>query len=167
MKRKSRIIALAVIAATITPISSCAQHNAQDSIQHIILSLDSMLFNVGFNQCKVQVFEDLLAEDFEFYHDKAGKQNKAEFLISLRNGLCADVLNYQSTRTLHQGSTKIHLLFSNGLLYGALQEGTHSFYENISNQPTRYASTAEFTHYWEMLNGQWKLKRSFSFDHHQ
>ncbi|MEM6738068.1 MAG: nuclear transport factor 2 family protein, partial [Bacteroidota bacterium] len=52
-------------------------------------SKDSLLFTVGFNKCELNQFEDLLSEDFEFYHDKVGiDKSKASFINSIKNGLC-------------------------------------------------------------------------------
>jgi hypothetical protein len=33
---------------------------------------DSLLFNVGYNACDISQFENLVSDDFEIYHDKAG-----------------------------------------------------------------------------------------------
>jgi hypothetical protein len=46
-----------------------------------------------------------------------------------------------------------------------IQNGVHSFYENIEGNPERFASMAKFTHLWILENGEWKLLRSLSYDH--
>ena len=64
---------------------------------------DSLLFNVGFNQCDITVFERLVSENFEFYHDQSGvTSSKATFIDGTRNGLCK--LDYQPLRALVKGS---------------------------------------------------------------
>ena len=45
-----------------------------------IMSRDSLLFNIGFNTCDVSQFENLLSNNFEFYHDKDSIQDRALFL---------------------------------------------------------------------------------------
>lgn len=55
---------------------------------------DSLLFTVGFNTCDIDQFENLVSNNFEFYHDKAGITNsKAAFISGIKNGLCK--LDYQ------------------------------------------------------------------------
>jgi hypothetical protein len=165
MKTRTLGLYLAFLLTFLIPISKCAQSNEQDSVHRVILSLDSTLFNVGFNQCEIYIFESLLAQDFEFYHDKSGYSDRSKFISDLRIGLCADPSNYQSRRLLLEESTEIHLLYKEGALYGALQTGRHRFFERIGTLPESSASTTSFSHYWELINGTWQLKRSFSYDH--
>lgn len=164
--KSSALFASALVGSILFCTSAgLAQTSESDKIKHSILSLDSLLFEVGFNNCRIEVFEELTADDFEFYHDKSGPQNKSEFLTGLQSGLCADVKNYQSTRVLDPQFNRVHLLYDNGILYGALQTGVHSFYETIPGQEPLFGSTAQFSHYWEWIEGRWQLKRVFSFDH--
>ena len=158
---------LLLLVLTLSTYRMNAQSAEEDSIVRVILSLDSVLFTCGFNQGDLHVFETMIARDFEFYHDLSGFQDRQAFLTSLRTGLFADVKNYRSVRSIDPSSTAVHLLYESGILYGAIQTGKHSFYEKIGDQPERYASTALFTHYWEWNHGEWKLKRVFSYDHHQ
>jgi hypothetical protein len=158
---------LLLIACTLGVYRMNAQSVAQDSITNIILSLDSALFITGFNQSDLRPFEKLIHDDFEFYHDIGGFQDRAKFLDAMRNGLFADIKNYRSYRYLDPSSSSVHLLYSNGVLYGAIQTGQHQFYEKIGEQPEQYASTALFTHYWEWDQNEWKLKRVFSYNHHK
>ncbi len=130
-----------------------------------ILSKDSLLFSVGFNTCDISQFENLLSNDFEFFHDKGGISNKQKFINDLKNGLCQSPENYQSRRELVPESTEIFPLYQNNSLYGAIQKGNHRFYETIEGNPEKYAGSARFTHVWLVENGTWKLSKSLSFDH--
>jgi hypothetical protein len=76
-----------------------------------IISKDSLLFNVGFNTCDISQFENLLSDNFEFYHDKDSISNKKQFLHNLRNGLCISPTTYQSRRELLPKSTEIYSLY--------------------------------------------------------
>lgn len=157
------LLVLLFLATTINRTN--AQSAYADSISRVIVGLDSVLFSCGFNQGDIHVFEQMIHADFEFYHDIGGYQDRDAFLQSLRSGLFADVKNYRSVRYL--ASTQVHPLYRSGVLYGVIQTGEHRFYELIGDNPEKYASTALFTHYWELDANGWKLKRVFSYDHHQ
>lgn len=130
-----------------------------------ILKADSMLFQVGFNTCDLQPFEQLLSSDFEFYHDKSGFSNRTQFLADLKTGLCSNPTSYQSFRTLNPKKNEFYPLYQNDTLYAVIQKGEHAFHEQINHQRLVYASTALFEHLWVLENGTWKLKRAYSYDH--
>jgi CubicO group peptidase (beta-lactamase class C family) len=149
-----------------------SQEEKTSALYQTIMSRDSLLFNVGFNTCDVSQFENLLSDDFEFYHDKDSISDKALFLKNFKKGLCGSVGTYQSRRYLVPNSTEVFPLYKKGVLYGALQNGIHQFYEksvgkneSLTNAKEHFGSTARFTHVWLLENGVWKLKRSFSYDH--
>jgi CubicO group peptidase (beta-lactamase class C family) len=150
-----------------------SQEDKNAALYKTIVSRDSLLFNVGFNTCDISQFENLLTDDFEFYHDKDSISDKTKFLFNLRNGLCKSPTTYQSRRALAPGSTEIYPLHKkNGAVYGAVQIGIHQFYEksakkgeSLANAKEQFGSTARFTHLWLLQNGVWKLRRSFSYDH--
>lgn len=149
-----------------------SQEDKSSDLYKTIISKDSLLFDVGFNTCDISQFENLLSDQFEFYHDRDSISNKTLFLHNLRNGLCRSVESYQARRALVPGSTEIYPLYHKGVLYGALQHGIHQFYErsakkneSLATANEQFGSTARFTHVWVLDNGLWKLKRSFSYDH--
>lgn len=129
------------------------------ALNQTILTKDSLLFTIGFNNCDVKQFETLLSKHFTFYHDQSGFSNKKQFIKNLKSGLCADPTNYQSTRVLLNST--IYPLTENGKIYGAVQEGEHCFYEGEVKR-----STAKFTHLWLLKKGEWKLVNALSFNHH-
>lgn len=142
-----------------------SQEAKSSELYKTIMSKDSLLFNVGFNTCDISQFENLFSDDFEFYHDQDSISNKELFLINLKNGICLPGKNYKVRRDLKPGSTEIYPLTKNGALYGALQNGTHQFFEISHGQKDKPGSIAKFTHVWLLKNGIWKLARSFSYDH--
>lgn len=146
-------------------LTSFTQVDKKSDLYKTILQKDSLLFDVGFNTCDIMQFERLLSVDFEFYHDTDSISRKAKFLNDIKNGLCASPTTYQSRRELDKKKTEIYPLYKDSVLYGAIQIGVHSFYENIEGNPERFASTAKFTHLWILENGEWKLLRSLSYDH--
>lgn len=144
-----------------------SQEEKNSELYKTIMSKDSLLFNVGFNTCDVSQFENLLSNNFEFYHDKDSIQDKALFLKNIRKGLCSSTKTYEARRDLVAESTEIYPLSKNGVLYGALQVGIHQFFEHTPEGKDKFGSTARFTHVWILENGIWKLRRSFSYDHQE
>ncbi len=160
-----RLKFIAITVCFLTAFSLKAQVTEQTELFKSIMRKDSLLFQVGFNSCDIGQFEHILMADFEFFHDKGGIQDKAEFLNALRNGLCKSPEQYQSTRVLSKNTTKIYPLYANENLYGAIQTGVHHFFETINDKEQRFASSADFTHLWILENADWKLKRSLSYNH--
>jgi hypothetical protein len=161
MKKNACLFLLFV---TLCITHSQAQVPEQSLLFRQLYSADSLLFQVGFNHCTLQPFELLIDDDFEFYHDKAGATlSRQAFLDDIRNGLCKN--NYQAVRVLEPGSLQVFPLEKNGVLYGAVQTGTHHFYAVEKDSVQRYTSSARFTHVWILESGHWKLKRALSYDH--
>ncbi len=158
-----KTILIAIICLTSTSLFAQVKKNSE--LYKTIISKDSLLFNVGFNTCDISQFEKLLSENLEFLHDKDGISDKKEFLYNLRNGLCGSPGTYQSRRELLKGSTEIYPLYNNDTIYGAIQVGTHRFYETIAGKKERFASSAKFTNVWLLENGEWKLTKSLSYGH--
>ena len=138
-----------------------SQQQTSNELTKIILSKDSLLFDVGFNHCDIRQFENLLSEQLKFYHDKDGMSDKKKFLYDLKNGLCKDPATRQVNRFLIKERTEIFPLYKNGVLYGAVQNGAHRFAEKRESE----AGIAKFTNVWQLENGEWKLTTSLSFDH--
>ncbi|MBW2962609.1 serine hydrolase [Mesonia aestuariivivens] len=140
---------------------SKAQVDKNSKLYKTILSKDSLLFNVGFNTCDIKQYENLLSDNLKFYHDKDGISDKTKFLYDLKNGLCKSPETRQVKRFLVKESTEIFPLYRNGVLYGAIQNGKHLFYENKESEP----GSAKFSNVWMLENGDWKLTTSLSFGH--
>ena len=126
---------------------------------------DSLLFELGFNQCDTNQVRILTSDNFEFYHDQAGITNSKELFIQSISGLCN--MTYRPTRELDEKSLEVHILRNNGKIYGAIQNGKHRFYGEEANRAKYLTSTADFTHLWIIEEGNWKLKRVFSYNHRE
>lgn len=149
-------------ALAIVFIANCkAQVDKKSDLYQIILSKDSLLFDIGFNTCDIKQFENLLSDNLKFYHDKDGISDKTKFILDLKRGICNSTENRQVKRFLIKESTEIFPLYKNGVLYAAVQNGEHMFSEKREIQ----AGIAKFTNVWQLENGEWKLATSFSFDH--
>jgi len=131
----------------------------------LIREKDSLLFQIGFNEIDTLQVSQLTATDFEFYHDEHGiTENKSAFINSI-NGIRE--LPFKTWRTLVEGSMEVFPLYQDNsqVLYGAIQNGIHDFYQQNEGEAARKTNTAKFTHLWLIENGDWKLKRVLSYDH--
>ena len=145
-------------------IFATAQVGKSTKLYKTIIEKDSLLFNVGFNTCDITQFEELVSNDFEFYHDQSGITNsKSKFIDGIKNGLCK--LNYKPKRILDKKSIEIYPLKKNGVLYGAIQKGNHHFYAIEKSGPEYLTSIAKFSHVWLHKNNKWQLAKGLSFDH--
>ncbi|MEN5306965.1 serine hydrolase [Chryseobacterium cucumeris] len=143
-----------------------AQIEKTDPFYKTIMSKDSLFFSIGYNTCNIKQMENLLSDSFEFYHDKGGFEDRKNFIIDFKNGLCKSPETYQLKRVLVDKSTEVYPMFKDGKIYAAIQNGDHLFYEKMGNQAEKLVGEAKFTHLWILENGEWKLKNSLSFNHH-
>ena len=157
-------VILLFLSLSLTSILFC-QGSHQATHQKEVLRLDSILFDVGFNQCMVEETAKIISEDFEFYHDQGGiTKGKEDFLNSIKNNICA--LSYRPFRKLLGESTETFPLYNNGVFYGVIQRGIHEFYADEEGKERYLTSTARFTHLWLLEDDQLRLRRVLSFDHH-
>lgn len=158
------IVLLMFLGIADIPLFSQVTHNSE--LYRVLRTQDSLLFNVGFNTCDIKQFENLISENFEFYHDKSGIiASKNDFITSIKDGICN--LNYKAKRVLDLNSLEVYSIEKNGVLYGAIQTGLHRFYAIEKNKPEYLTSTALFTHVWLLENGDWKLSRALSYNHQE
>jgi hypothetical protein len=133
-----------------------AQTNSEaiemDILKTEIIKMDSLLFEVAFNQCDAALFKKIIADDVEFYDDRYGlnlsKGNEIKSLVEK----CARP--QKLTRELN--SCNIDKLGD----FGAVQLGEHTFL--VNDIPV---GTGKFIHIWEQKNNNWKLKRIVSYEH--
>lgn len=133
-----------------------AQTNSEvlkmDLLKAEIIKMDSLLFDVAFNQCDTILFKKIIANDIEFYDDRSGlntsKTNEIKSLVSkcVMSKKLIRKLNYCTIDKLGD--------------FGAVQLGEHTFY--FDGKPT---GTGKFVHIWERKDKDWKLKRIVSYEH--
>ena len=127
--------------------------------------MDSLIFDVGFNRCELGVYDKIISEDLEFYHDQGGITNsRTEFIETAKKNICSNA-DQKPIRKLVKGSMEVYPLSSNGELYGAIQNGVHEFFIKEPDKEMYKTSEAKFTHVWLLKGDQWILKRVLSFDH--
>lgn len=133
-----------------------AQTNSEvlkmDLLKAEITKMDSLLFDVAFNQCDTILFKKIIADDIEFYDDRSGlntsKTNEIKSLVSkcVMSKKLIRKLNYCTIDKLGD--------------FGAVQLGEHTFYFD-----SKATGTGKFIHIWERKDKDWKLKRIVSYEH--
>jgi hypothetical protein len=130
-----------------------------------ILEKDKQVFDAVFERCDTAALAALVAEDFEFYHDKSGKvfdagsawvKAMAESCVLQQKGV-----NYRARRELDLASSKVYPLKN----YGAIHTGLHRFYKKLPDGKEQLVEVSLFTNLWKNENGTWKLTRVLSYDH--
>ena len=151
---KLSIKSIAILIIVVTLNISKAQVSKNSELFKTLKAQDSLLFNVGFNECNIEQIQKLLSEDLEFYQDKDGMNtSKTDFVDGLKK-ICNSGKE-KTKRILDENSLQVFSLYDHGKLYGALQTGRH-FFGNIK---------ARFIHLWLLKNGEWMLSRAISYDH--
>lgn len=151
-----------------TVITSCLSLQAQktpEELSKLILEKDS-LFWKGYNNCDTSLTGRFFYHDVEFYHDKGGITNGLTALqASFKNNLCSNP-DWRLRREAIPGTVKCYPLEKNDTIYGAILLGEHYFYITEKGKPEFRDGHASFTHLWLKENGEWKMKRVLSYDHH-
>lgn len=106
----------------------------------------------AYNHCKMDVMEEIISEDLEFYHDQGGLlTSKQKLNEALKVNICGKV-----TRELKNGSIEVYAIKG----YGAVEMGLHGFH-NIK-EPGNETHFAKFVHIWKKENGKWRITRVIS-----
>jgi hypothetical protein len=130
---------------------------SEASLSNQMLSLDKQMFDF-FNNCtdssQLQKYEEMHADDIEFYHDNGGVTwNRKDMLSNVKNNVCGNFY-----RELVPASFKAFPI--NG--FGAITQGTHVF---CSFETKKCEGKAEFTMVWRLENGKWQVTRALSYGH--
>lgn len=130
-----------------------------------ITESDRLLFDAAFNTCDADATAPLIAEGFEFVHDKGGTiaTSREQFVESIRE-MCAGRLtgqNVMARRELDADTLRIYAVQADA----AIEIGTHRFYGLEPGQAPVLRETGQFFHLWRLIDGEWRLARVFSYDH--
>ena len=150
-------LAAAAAAVTIPP---------QPALTEQVAARDAELFKLLFQECDAARMADLLAEDLEFYHDKAGVVKGRDTFVAQYAKDCkarADPTAWRSRRELV--ATSLHVDPVPG--HGAIQTGEHLFYERKGAAGAeKLAGRAKFAQLWVLgSDGKWRLSRVLSYAH--
>jgi hypothetical protein len=123
------------------------------------------VFDAAFETCDLLALRALVADDMEFYHDKGGvvARSGKEFVDAIDKRCAGQKApdSYRSRRELVEDSLEVYAIPG----YGAMEAGTHRFYERKGDGPESLAGIAKFAHVWQQAKGEWKLSRVMSYAH--
>src|SRR5215469_10013997 len=122
-----------------------------------ILTADRQLFD-AYNTCNVAQFSRSLSSDLEFFHDTTGITGH-DWMVDALEKRCAEQTKYH--RTLDEQSVQIFPVPG----YGAMEIGTHRFYEKRPDGSGQLDANPGFANVWKKTTDGWKLTRVLSFGH--
>ena len=168
----NKLTKLTVVLAIVTPglaSKAVAQGGfiplASEELIRTIGEKDKQLFDAVFTKCDAQALASLIAEDFEFYHDKSGLVfTSGSQWVKAVGEMCERQragTDYRARRELDSASVKVYPMKN----YGAIHMGLHRFYKQLGNGKEELVEVALFTNLWKNENGVWKMTRVLSYDH--
>ena len=130
-----------------------------------IAARDAEFFATQFDRCEPERIAAMVTPDLEFYHDIGGRVAvTGEAYVADYRKACEARKSpdaWRSRRELVAGTMKVYPIPG----YGAVEEGTHLFYERQGDGPEKLVGRARFSALWKLENGRWLLARVFSIDH--
>ena len=156
----TRIVLLVLTLLAAQGAHAVAQNRAgeptAEELARTLAAQDAALFD-SFNRCDLEKFATFFVEDVEFYHDKGGVTLTRKSLVeSVRNNICGKV-----RREVIAESLEAHPIPG----FGAVQMGSHRFYELSAKPGSGPVGEARFIHLWQYKDGAWKITRVISYDH--
>lgn len=124
-----------------------------DTINH----LDSLLYN-SYNERDLKTFMTYFSPGLEFYHDLTGKTNYEDNLERFKTNFSKTTI---MRRELKKGSLEVYPIKD----YGAIQVGTHNFYQKEEGQAEKLVVQPKFMHIWERTTDGWEIVKVVSYDH--
>lgn len=164
-----RILTLAALSLTAFAAPALAQVEPMPRIAPgeaaQLAELDAALFAAAFEDCDAAAVRAIVADDFEFYHDRGGMvaDNGDDFAAGIAENCTAIAAGEQMSarRELIAGTMEVQPLGS----YGAVQTGRHNFYEVRGEDNEVLRETALFLHVWQRTDNGWRLARVVSYAH--
>lgn len=146
------IISSFIVIATLASFRSGVDgSSAPKTLYDSIAAMDAV-WEDAYNNCKLDVMEEIISEDLEFYHDQGGLlTDKKKLNEALKNNICGKV-----TRELKKGSIEVSPIPG----YGAVELGMHAFHN--SKEPNGTPHFAKFVHIWKREGGKWRITRVIS-----
>ena len=162
MKRLSLILLLLFPLAAAAQTAGPAQ---TDQLTDEITRADAALFAAFFNRCDIAALKTMVTDDFEMFHDKAGRNagSGQEFIKNLESTCARQKTgeDYRARRELVPTTLKVFPINN----YGAVETGTHRFFQLLPGKPEKLVEVSQFTHVWKKDSSGWKLARVISYDH--
>ncbi len=131
-----------------------------------LTALDRRLFELVFDHQDDVALRAMLADDFQFHHDKSGLDtftSPEAFVAAIRQNFerRATGENIRARREPIPGSEAVYALAQ----HGAIHAGEHRFYGLEAGKPDQLRETGRFFHVWRRVEGRWRLAQVYSYDH--
>jgi ketosteroid isomerase-like protein len=158
--RRTTVTALLVVPAMLAAFTAVAGQARRglppdDPLFRTVAALDTQVFD-AFNRCDLDTLGRLFADDLEFYHDIDGlSRSRATFIEAVKNNICGKV-----TRELIPDTLEVYPMKG-----GAIEIGVHRFH-HPGKDDVEPIGEGQFTHIWQVKDGQWIITRVISYDHH-
>ncbi|MDY8137269.1 nuclear transport factor 2 family protein [Aquimarina sp. 2201CG5-10] len=162
--------------AILIVLTSC-KHKTVETIEEIVQAeveqpselfktiamMDSLMFSTAQKDCDLETYASFLAEDFEYFHDKAGFTESKEKEMADMAIFCGERQRARQPlrRQLTKGTLKVFPMDN----YGALEFCDHIFYLQINDGTEKVVGSGKMTALWKKENNTWKLTRIISYDH--
>ena len=145
------VFVILVLTSFMTVFVPREDEDTPTSLYDSIATMDAMWEN-AYNNCKLDVMDELISEDLEFYHDQGGLMtSKQKLNEALKVNICGKV-----TRQLKAGSLEVYPIKG----YGAVEMGLHAFHNK--KEPRLEVHYSKFVHIWKRENGKWRITRVIS-----
>jgi hypothetical protein len=122
-----------------------------------ILHLDSLMYSF-YNSRNYEKFKSFFSPDLEFYHDLTGKTDFNDNLKIFKTNFAKSTI---MRRELLKGSLEIYPINN----FGAIEIGTHNFFQTDSGQSEKLVAQPKFIHIWKKVNNNWTITKIISYDH--
>lgn len=155
MRRISIVLAMSFLMLFISASFKFQSDTGRDrgpmSLYDTIVAMDE-LWEDAYNNCRLDVMEELISEDLEFYHDQGGLlTSKQKLNEAFKNNICGKV-----KRELKKGSIEVYEIKG----YGAVEMGQHGFLNADQEGPPDHYS--KFVHIWKREKNKWQITRVIS-----
>ena len=127
------------------------------ALRQEILAADRQLFD-AYNRCDIAEFSRSLSSDLEFFHDTTGVTGHDSNVTALEKR-CQEQTKYH--RSLADESVQVFPVPG----YGAMEIGTHRFYEKRADGSEKLDATPGFANVWKQTTDGWRLTRVLSYGH--
>ena len=122
-----------------------------------ILQLDSTMYR-AYNGRKLPELTAFFAPDLEFYHDQTGKTDYQENVKRFRENFAKPT---RMRRVLVPGSLQVYPVAG----FGAIEVGTHRFYQTDPGQAEKLVAQPRFVQVWRRGPKGWQIVRVVSYAH--
>jgi hypothetical protein len=122
-----------------------------------VLRLDTQLYQ-AYNQHQLAAFMAYFSPQLEFYHDQTGATTYQDNLQRFKDNFAKPA---PLRRELVPGSLEVYPIPG----FGAIEIGTHRFYQSEKGQPDKVVAEPRFLHVWQHTGDKWLITRIISYDH--